>query len=139
MITYIRNIVVVIAAAAVFGLVAAKPFLPPGWLPWEEALALLFVGASWLLIMVVNKFFCGAYLPGSGTTLPQRDAFHQAVRKGQPLAFLSVLCLASVGVLMVFVFLVKELGWSGNSALAAGLVVSAILVPVFNSLRAPRH
>ena len=71
MITSIRNIVVLIAAGAVFGLVVAKPFMPPGWLPWEEALALLFVGASWLLIMVVNKFFCCAYLPGSGTIPPQ--------------------------------------------------------------------
>ncbi len=137
MITYIRNIVVVIAAAAVFGLVAAKPFMPPGWLPWEEALALLFVGATWLLIMIVNKFFCGAYLPGPGTTPPQRYAFHKAVRKGQPLAFLSVLCFASAGVLMVF--LKKELGWSINSALAAGLIVSVILVPVFNRFRALRH
>jgi hypothetical protein len=57
MITYVRNIVVLIAAAAVFGLVAAKPFMPPGWLPREEAVALLFVGASWLLIMIVNKYF----------------------------------------------------------------------------------
>jgi len=71
MITSIRNIVVLVAAAVVFGLVAAKPFMPPGWLPWEEALALLFVGVSWLLIMVVNKFFCGAYLPGPGTIPPQ--------------------------------------------------------------------
>ncbi|MFZ0092884.1 MAG: hypothetical protein WB540_21665 [Pseudolabrys sp.] len=108
--------------------------MPPDLKQLVLVFAILLFGATWLLIPIINKLFLGVYLPGPRMTLAQQDALREATRKDQPLAFLSALCFGGAGVLAVV--LMKELGWSRNSAIEFGLVVSLFMVVIFSRVRA---
>ncbi|MFY9600854.1 MAG: hypothetical protein WAR02_11530 [Pseudolabrys sp.] len=134
MVSCVRNIIAIVGFAGVFGLFAARPFMPPDLKQLVLVFAILLFGATWLLIPIINKLFLGVYLPGPRMTLAQQDALREATRKDQPLAFLSALCFGGAGVLAVV--LMKELGWSRNSAIEFGLVVSLFMVVIFSRVRA---
>lgn len=137
MVNYIRNAVALIGMGGCFALFGAQPFMSPGLRAWMPVLAILIVVATWLLVLVVNKLFLGVFTPGPRMTPTQREAVREALRqdarKNQPMAFLWIICFAGVGVPMIF--LMKEFGWSRNSVLVAGMVLSIVMALLFNVIR----
>ena len=133
MVSYVRNAVALVGFAGAFGLFAAQPLMSPEFKPFVLIFAILLFGATWLLVLLVNKLFLGVYLPGPRLTSGQSEAIRQEARKGQPLALLSALCFGSVGLLTVF--LVKELGWSKDSAIETSIVALVIMIFVFHRIR----
>lgn len=134
MVNFIRNAVVLIGIAAVFGLFAAKPLMPVQLRPLVPLFAILVVAATFLLVVIVNKLFFGVYAPGPRMTLAQPEYIRQSVRKDWPMPLLSVVCFGGVGFLPII--LVKELGWSRSSAIEVGVVAPIIMVFAFNAIRA---
>jgi hypothetical protein len=137
MVKYIRNTVALVGMGGSFALFGARPFMTPGLRAWVPVLVILIVVATWLLVLVVNKLFLGVFAPGPRMTPVQREAVREALRQGarkdQPMAFLQIICFAGVGVPMIF--LMKEFGWSINSVLVVGIVLSIIMALVFSVVR----
>lgn len=135
MLAYLRGAIGLVGVIGVFGVFAVKPFFPPEWKKLTGVLALLLLGATFALILFVNKIFCGNYFPDRPDAPQPRAPLGVREQRDRLMGLLSVLCFGSVGVLAVF--LVKEL-WSGREAILAGAIMSLILIVVFTGIRA-RH
>ena len=68
----IRNLIVGIMFVGVFGLLFAKPFLPPWWKANTGDLICMVGVIGFSLILLYNKLMCGVFFPG-----PPKDAAGQ--------------------------------------------------------------
>jgi hypothetical protein len=134
MVNFIRNAVALVGFGGAFCLLVARPFMPPELKASVFPFAIFLFGVPWLVIPIINKLLLGVYLPGSALTPKQVDTIRQEARKDRPIAFLSVICFAGVG--LPIVFLMKEFGWSKNSAIEFGLVMSLFMTVIFSRIRA---
>jgi hypothetical protein len=129
MVSYIRNAVALAGFGGAYVLLLALPFLSPEWRLFGLVFTFLLMVVTLLLVLVLNKLLLGVYRPGPRLTPDQIDAIRQAARKRRPTDFL--LAVPSLVVSLPIVFLMKKFGWSQNSTLAVGLIVSAVLGLLF--------
>src|SRR5262249_41885419 len=133
MLKFIRKAVVPVGFAGAFGLSMATPFVPSEWRLFVLFFAVLLCVGTLLLVLVLNKLLLGVYRPGPRLTPEQIDAIRQDARKRQPAQLLFAIIVMAVS--LPIIFLMKEFGWSRNSTLAVGLIMSVVLVLLFNIAR----
>ena len=130
MLKSIRKAVVPVGFGGACVILLALPFLPPEWRLFVFVFTFLLCVVSLLLLLVLNKLLLGMYLPGRRLTAGQIDAIRQDARKRQPAQLLSA--AIAMAVCLPTIFLMKEFGLSRNSTLAVGLIMSVVLVLLFN-------
>src|SRR4029077_12704488 len=130
MLKFIRKAVVPVGFGGACALLLALPFLPPEWRSFVFVFNFLLCVVSLLLVLVLNKLLLGVYRPGPRLMPEQIDAIRQDARKRQPAQLLFAIIVMAVS--LPIVFLMKEFGWSRNSVLAVGLIMSVVLMLLFN-------